>query len=938
MRLERLNHKAISTFLLAFALYSVCGLLSSTAVAAEIQDVQISWNVEDEPLNIRDIIHFKVATDGPGSVIIDISTVHQSIQLYDDGTNGDAIAGDRVYELDYRVFEGDTVEDGPILVHFIADDGTEAATSPDDEITPRITIDGTRPVITNDGVSPSPFNPHEQFAYIRYILTEVSTVSIKIYKDRDQLIRTLGTPSGKPGENHTTWDGADDEGNVMFDGIYTYEIIATDKAGNEALPTSGGCILSTVHIEVDNSLIAPNPFSPDGDNVDDVTWVTFDINLLATEEQLTVLGFGGENLITVTTEDDDWINPFALIGISVFDSSGDVWGIFPHDLGPAADSDFVPNGWPNGNAIADVPLGSGNFLGGPLPDYADEKAKNDWDTLIPLHGPFQSDGESYYKTSFSIGWEAPDIPDGTYLLSIECELVGRTWEFVDYMKTDAGLLVGERWHAIPARHHGVAAFPRRKSVIIDRREIIPVDDDPPIVTSTSPSDGSIVDPTRDPVKEVVATLDDGADGSGVDPIESSVAVLNPLGNKLNGQHVPFGINSIKLILDSELTISGEYTIEIITVDKRGNKAETPSCFKFTIEDTSAPTVVPNTIVPKPNEFDDAGNPSVPYNQPIGEISVVLTDGLTGSGVDLENSSLYLRNSENETIAGELALDVENRKIIYSFDEPLAVSDTYTIVVIATDYAGARGIYTYQFALDMAENIVLRYAQKIYLVIYASTISLGDITGAPVDLSGIAVEEAEDYPGMITELSQITDFAVSFTPYDIELSQNAELSLYYEDDQLPLGIEETELSIYAYKSQAKDWVQLANVVLLAEENKLTADINYIDQYYIIAYTSPVVQSQGAEVVLNPSKYFNPDRGELLTFTFANNITDYQVHIYNTAGDRIVTLRELGRSDKSLGWAGRNEDDELVRNGLFICRILYNLDGRSKSLDKLIAVIK
>jgi hypothetical protein len=180
--------------------------------------------------------------------------------------------------------------------------------------------------------------------------------------------------------------------------------------------------------------------------------------------------------------------------------------------------------------------------------------------------------------------------------------------------------------------------------------------------------------------------------------------------------------------------------------------------------------------------------------------------------------------------------------------------------------------------------------------------------------------------------------VKFTPCDIELSQNAELSLYYEDDQLPLGIEETELSIYAYKSQAKDWVQLANVVLLAEENKLTADINYIDQYYIIAYTSPVVQSQETEIVLNPPKYFNPDKGELLTFTFASNITDYQVHIYNTAGDRIVTLKELGRSDKSLGWAGKNEDDELVRNGIFICRILYNVDGRSKSLDRLIAVIK
>ena len=938
MKLNRLNLGTISTLLLASTLCSVCCLLLSPAFASEIRDVQVLWNVEDEPLNIGDVLHFKVTTDVPGSVIIDISTVHQSIQLYDNGTNGDTVAGDRIHELDYVIFEGDTVEEGPILAHFIADDGTEARTYPVDDITPRITIDGTRPMITNDGVSPSPFNPYTQYAYIRYILTEASSVSIKIYRDQNQLIRTLGTPSGKPGENHTTWNGADDEGNVMSDGVYSYRIAATDRAGNEALPTSGGCILSTVYLTIDNSLIAPNPFSPDGDNVDDTTWITFDVSLIATEEQLVVLGFGGENLITTTPEDDDDISPFALIGISMFGSSGEALGAFPHDLTPDADTDFVPNGWPNGEAIPDVPPGSGNFLGMELPDYSDVDKTNDWDTLVPFHGPFQSSDGSYYKTSFSVGWDAEGAPDGTYLFSIECELVGRTWEFVSYMTTETGFIIGEKWHAAPASHHGVTAFPRRKSVIIDRKEVTPVDDDPPIVTSTSPSDRSVVDPTRETIKEVVATLDDGADGSGVDPIESTIAVLSPLGNKLNGQHVPFGINSIKLVLDTELAVSGTYTIEIVPVDKRGNKAAEPSAYTFVIEDTSAPTVVLNTVEPKPTEFDDDGNPIDPYVQPIGEISVVLTDGLTGSGVDLENSSLYLRNVINETISGELSLDVDNRKLIYVFDEPVAVSGTYTIVVIAVDHAGAKGIYTYQFVLDMAENTVLRYDQKIYIVIYAATVSVDGATGAPIDLSGIGVEETEDFPAMITELSRITDFAVKFAPYDMELSQNAELTLYYEDDQLPLGIEETELSIYAFKSQAQDWVQLANVVLLAEESKLTASINYIDQYYIIAYTSPVVQSRDAEVVLNPSKYFNPNNEELLTFTFATDITDYQVQIYNTGGDRIMDIKELGRSDNSLGWDGRNEDGEIVRNGIFICRILYNVDGRSKSLDRLIAVIK
>jgi len=916
-------------------------VLCSLSLSADILDVQVLWDVKDEPLNIGDSIHFKVTTDVSGGVIVDISTVHQSIQLYDDGTNGDAVAGDRVHELDYEIFEGDTVEEGPILVRLIDDDGIETVTGPDDDITPRVTIDGTRPIVTNDGVSPSPFNPNTQYAYIRYILTESASVDIRIYDGQNQLVRTLGTPSGRPGENHTTWNGTDSEGNIVSDGVYAYEITAKDKAGNDAVPTRGGCILSSVHIEIDNSLIAPNPFSPDGDNVDDITWMSFDIKLTATEEQLRLLGFGGENLVTASTEDDDLISPFAVMGIAVFDSSGNNLVIFSHDLTPDTDTDFAPNGWPNGIMPPDVPPGSNNFFGLPnsLPDFSDTSMGNDWDTLIPLHGPFMDPGteESYYMASFAIGWEAADVPDGTYLINLGCELVGRTWAFAGYMETDTGFVFGEKWHAEPARHYGVIAFPRSKSVIINRKEIVAVDDDPPIVTSTNPSGGSAVDPTRERIIEVSASLDDGADGSGVDPVESSISLLDPLGNKLGGQAVPFGINTIKLVLDSELTVSGLYTIEVIPVDKRGNKAAEVSVYTFSIEDTSAPTVVPNTIRPAPSEFDEESVPIEPYTQPIDEISVVLTDGLTGTGINLDNSVLYLRDSSDESIEGEQIADADNRKLIYILEEPLVVSDIYTIVVIATDYAGTKGIYTFQFALNMTENIVVGFGGKNYLMIYASTAVLGEEENASDLLESITVQELDSFPSMLSELSPISDLAIKFEPGNIELSQDADLTLYYEDDQLPLGISETELAVYSYKSQAKDWVQLPNAVLLEEDNKMAVKISIIDEYYIIAYTSPVTPSQVEEILLNPPKYFNPDK-ETLTFTFARNMSNYEVQIYNVAGDRITVLKEQGRSDSSLGWDGRNEDNGLVRNGIFICRLLYSTDGRSKSLNKLIAVIK
>jgi hypothetical protein len=131
--------------------------------------------------------------------------------------------------------------------------------------------------------------------------------------------------------------------------------------------------------------------------------------------------------------------------------------------------------------------------------------------------------------------------------------------------------------------------------------------------------------------------------------------------------------------------------------------------------------------------------------------------------------------------------------------------------------------------------------------------------------------------------------------------------------------------------------LPNVVLSEENNEITAKISYIDQYFVIAYTSPVAPSLVEEVSLVPPKYFNPDR-ESLTFTFARNITDYQVEVYSVGGDRMALLKEQGRSDRSLGWDGRNEDDEKVRNGIFICRISYNIDGHGKTLNRLIAVVR
>ena len=69
------------------------------------------------------------------------------------------------------------------------------------------------------------------------------------------------------------WDGRDDAGAILPDGIYSYSVSATDLAGNTAEFVLGPIILDTrpPNAEV---LIEPIPFSPDGDGTDDTVTIT----------------------------------------------------------------------------------------------------------------------------------------------------------------------------------------------------------------------------------------------------------------------------------------------------------------------------------------------------------------------------------------------------------------------------------------------------------------------------------------------------------------------------------------------------------------------------------------------------------------------------------------------------------------------------------------
>ena len=77
---------------------------------------------------------------------------------------------------------------------------------------------------------PNPFNPE---TWMPYILSEDSSVTIRIYTASGQLVRTLALGHKKQGAylfrtQAAYWDGNNDEGEAVGSGVYFYQLHAGD--------------------------------------------------------------------------------------------------------------------------------------------------------------------------------------------------------------------------------------------------------------------------------------------------------------------------------------------------------------------------------------------------------------------------------------------------------------------------------------------------------------------------------------------------------------------------------------------------------------------------------------------------------------------------------------------------------------------------------------
>ncbi|MDR0554585.1 MAG: OmpA family protein [Treponema sp.] len=87
-----------------------------------------------------------------------------------------------------------------------------------------------------------------------------------IYNAAGEKVRTFNFIRSEP--ESLVWDGADDEGRIVADGVYRYQITATDKAFNTGGSSLENIIISTIQPRV-SLTIGDAYFSPNGDGVKD---------------------------------------------------------------------------------------------------------------------------------------------------------------------------------------------------------------------------------------------------------------------------------------------------------------------------------------------------------------------------------------------------------------------------------------------------------------------------------------------------------------------------------------------------------------------------------------------------------------------------------------------------------------------------------------------
>jgi flagellar hook assembly protein FlgD/outer membrane protein OmpA-like peptidoglycan-associated protein len=171
---------------------------------------------------------------------------------------------------------GDTAPDGTYTFVLTAwDDNNNTASS----VSYTVIVDNTPPEITLEHLDDARriFSPDGDGSKDTLVIPQSGSEEDNweggIYDSLGTKVRGFSA-SGSPAAQ--VWDGKDDEGRIVPDGVYSYRISATDRALNSAEAVLDNIIVSTIQPSV-NLYISDAWFSPNGDGVKDTVGLTFEV-------------------------------------------------------------------------------------------------------------------------------------------------------------------------------------------------------------------------------------------------------------------------------------------------------------------------------------------------------------------------------------------------------------------------------------------------------------------------------------------------------------------------------------------------------------------------------------------------------------------------------------------------------------------------------------
>jgi flagellar hook assembly protein FlgD len=142
---------------------------------------------------------------------------------------------------------GKVLPDGAYTYTITATNVASAAAAVTVRVPGSVVVDTTPPAVRLiDGSSPSAplsFSPNG-VATVRYQLSESAQVAVQIFDASKGLVRTLSVRANA-GDNSFVWDGKNDKGTLLTDGVYTFTVVAADDAGNRSAAQSGALRIVT---------------------------------------------------------------------------------------------------------------------------------------------------------------------------------------------------------------------------------------------------------------------------------------------------------------------------------------------------------------------------------------------------------------------------------------------------------------------------------------------------------------------------------------------------------------------------------------------------------------------------------------------------------------------------------------------------------------------